>query len=97
MPESSIAPFLTTLQERVRKEMIRVGSCASLACCLILYGRPRLITLSRRAADPKLMQGVDVSLIGKDEPRLKELAQEVIQELKGELVAQGKLGQESKA
>lgn len=73
MPESSIAPFLTTLQERVKKEMIRVGSY------------------------PKLMQGVDVSLIGKDESRLKELAEEVVKELKGELVAQGKLGQEAKA
>merc|ERR1719487_380503 len=73
MPESSIAPFLTSLQERVKKEMIRVGSY------------------------PKLMQGVDVSLIGKDESRLKELAEEVVKELKGELVAQGKLGQEAKA
>lgn len=73
MPESSIAPFLTTLQERVKKEMIRVGSY------------------------PKLMQGVDVSLIGKNESRLKELAEEVVKELKGELVAQGKLGQEAKA
>ncbi|GJN88141.1 hypothetical protein Rhopal_001097-T1 [Rhodotorula paludigena] len=70
MPESSIAPFLTTLQEKVRKEMIRVGSY------------------------PKLMAGVDVSLIGKDEARLKELAEEVIKELQGELLAQGKLGQE---
>lgn len=43
------------------------------------------------------MQGVDVSLIGKDEARLKEIAEEVVQELKGELVAQGKLGQEAKA
>ncbi|BGP37500.1 hypothetical protein JCM10450v2_001405 [Rhodotorula kratochvilovae] len=70
LPESSIAPFLTTLQERVKKELIRVGSY------------------------PKLMAGVDVSLIGKDEARLKELAEEVVKELQGELVAQGKLGQE---
>ncbi|CEQ39281.1 SPOSA6832_00793, partial [Sporobolomyces salmonicolor] len=70
IPESSIAPFLTELHERVRKEGIRVGSY------------------------PKLLRGVDVSLIGKNEDRLHELAQEVIKELKGELVAQGKLGQE---
>ncbi|GAA6043731.1 hypothetical protein JCM8097_000498 [Rhodosporidiobolus ruineniae] len=72
LPESAIAPFLTKLAERVRKEGVRVGSY------------------------PKLMAGVDVSLIGKDEKRLEELAQEVIQELQGELVAQGKLGQEEK-
>ncbi|GAA5898788.1 hypothetical protein JCM6882_003999 [Rhodosporidiobolus microsporus] len=72
MPESAIAPFLTKLAERVRKEGVRVGSY------------------------PKLMAGVDVSLIGKDEARLSELAQEVIQELQGELLAQGKLGQEEK-
>ncbi|GAA5915607.1 hypothetical protein JCM8208_001218 [Rhodotorula glutinis] len=70
MPESSIAPFLTTLQERVKKELIRVGSY------------------------PKFLGGVDVSLIGKEEARLQELAKEVMSELKGELVAQGKLGQE---
>ncbi|GAA6048167.1 hypothetical protein JCM3770_003693 [Rhodotorula araucariae] len=70
LPESSIAPFLTTLQERVKKELIRVGSY------------------------PKLLAGVDVSLIGKNEARLKELAEEVIKELQGELLAQGKLGQE---
>ncbi|GAA5943466.1 hypothetical protein JCM10213_005492 [Rhodosporidiobolus nylandii] len=70
MPESGIAPFLTKLAERVRKEGVRVGSY------------------------PKLLAGVDVSLIGKDLGRLEELAQEVVQELQGELVAQGKLGQE---
>ncbi|GAA5989111.1 hypothetical protein JCM11641_007600 [Rhodosporidiobolus odoratus] len=70
MPESSIAPFLTKLAERVRKENVRVGSY------------------------PKLLAGVDVSLIGKDMSRLEELSKEVIQELEGELVAQGKLGQE---
>jgi len=73
MPESNIAPFLTTLQARVKEEGIRVGSY------------------------PKLMQGVDVSLIGKDEARLAELAQECCKELQGEVIAQGKLGQEGKA
>ncbi|GAA5881733.1 hypothetical protein JCM8547_008367 [Rhodosporidiobolus lusitaniae] len=71
MPESGIAPFLTKLAERVRKEGVRVGSY------------------------PRLYMGVDVSLIGKDQQRLSELAEEVIQELKGELKAQGKLGEET--
>ncbi|GAA6021861.1 hypothetical protein JCM10207_004521 [Rhodosporidiobolus poonsookiae] len=44
---------------------------------------------------PKLMAGVDVSLIGKDQARLQELAEEVVQELQGELIAQGKLGEET--
>ncbi|KAI5481030.1 molybdopterin binding domain containing protein [Pseudohyphozyma bogoriensis] len=70
LPESSIAPFLTKLQERVKKELIRVGSY------------------------PKLMQGVDVSLIGKDQARLKEVADEVVNELQGEIVMEGKLGEE---
>lgn len=45
---------------------------------------------------PKLFQGVDVSLIGKDESRLKELAQEVVEELEGEVVSTGKLGEDEK-
>lgn len=73
MPESNIAPFLTSLQARVKAEGIRVGSY------------------------PKLMQGVDVSLIGKDEGRLNELAQECCKELQGEVIAQGKLGSEGNA
>lgn len=40
--------------------------------------------------------GVDVSLIGKDEARLRELADECCQKLDGTLVGQGKLGQEEK-
>ncbi|GAA5978244.1 hypothetical protein JCM5350_002238 [Sporobolomyces pararoseus] len=70
MPESSIAPFLTKLADRVKKEGIRVGSY------------------------PKIRAGVDVSLIGKDESRLLELAKEVEQELKGTLLARGKIGEE---
>ena len=45
---------------------------------------------------PKLLAGVDVSLIGKDEARLHELADECIKELKGELEAAGKIGEEQK-
>ncbi|GAA5951240.1 hypothetical protein JCM3765_002420 [Sporobolomyces pararoseus] len=70
MPESNISPFLSELNERVKKEGIRLGSY------------------------PKLRAGVDVSLIGKDEKRLLELAKEVEQELQGSLVASGKIGQE---
>lgn len=43
---------------------------------------------------PKFNIGVDVSLIGKDENRLKEISDEVIAELMGELVLDGKLGEE---
>lgn len=53
MPESNIAPYLTTLQKRVYGEGIRVGSY------------------------PLLQQGVTVSLIGRNEERLRELGQEV--------------------
>lgn len=42
------------------------------------------------------MAGVDVSLIGKDASRLAELAEEVVKELQGEIVLQGKLGEEDK-
>jgi len=43
-----------------------------------------------------MFQGVDVSLIGKDEGRLKELAEEVIKELQGEVISTGKLGEDEK-
>jgi molybdopterin-biosynthesis enzyme MoeA-like protein len=92
LPESSIAPSLTTLQERVKKESI--VSC------------PEGVDWSTRAdarshtqrvgSYPKLLAGVDVSLIGKDASRLEELAQEVVKELQGEIILQGKLGEESK-
>lgn len=45
---------------------------------------------------PKMFQGVDVSLIGKDEARLKELSERVVQELSGELISTGKLGEDEK-
>lgn len=73
MPESSIAPFLTELSNRVKKEGIRVGSYPKLS---------------------NSKTGVDVSLIGKDQSRLDELAQEVVKELQGEVVSQGKIGEE---
>ncbi|GAA99926.1 uncharacterized protein L969DRAFT_93417 [Mixia osmundae IAM 14324] len=69
-PESSIAPFLTSLQNRVKEEGISVGSY------------------------PKLLAGVDVSLIGKDLARLQELGQEVVKELDGKVVAEGRVGEE---
>ncbi|WWC65981.1 uncharacterized protein I303_108603 [Kwoniella dejecticola CBS 10117] len=71
-PESTIAPFLTELQARVKKEGIRVGSY------------------------PYLYSGVHVSLIGHDIERVRELGQEVVKELDGKIVSEGKLGNESK-
>ena len=45
---------------------------------------------------PKMFQGVDVSLIGKSEERLKELSEQVVKELNGEVVSTGKLGEDQK-
>jgi len=73
MPESSIAPFLTKLADRVKPEGIRVGSY------------------------PHFGVGVDVSLIGHDQSRLQELGKEVCEELKGEAIKQGRLGDETPA
>lgn len=63
---------------------------------------PFLTNLSKRVkaegiqvgSYPKFSKGVDVSLIGKVKSRLDELAEEVMKELQGELVSQGKLGEE---
>ncbi|OXC84411.1 molybdopterin binding domain-containing protein [Cryptococcus neoformans] len=70
-PESAIAPYLTELQARVKKEGIRIGSY------------------------PYLYQGVHISLIGHNIERVKELGREVIQEVDGKVVAEGKLGGDS--
>lgn len=43
---------------------------------------------------PKWNSGVDVSAIGRDAARLKEVSDEIIVELLGKLVLEGKLGQE---
>jgi hypothetical protein len=76
LPESSIAPFLTTLQERVKKEMIvRTLPCAAKPLARVDELIPCLPT-QRVGSYPKLHFGVDVSLIGKDQARLKELAEE---------------------
>lgn len=81
-PESAIAPFLTELQARVKKEGIRVGSCEPTF---------RLeLTL-----DPYLYSGVHVSLIGHDQDRLRELEQEVVKELDGKVISEGRLGDDS--
>lgn len=45
---------------------------------------------------PALQKGVTVSLIGKNEERLKELQQRVVDELDGVVVLAGKLGSEEK-
>ncbi|WVW86783.1 hypothetical protein I302_108837 [Kwoniella bestiolae CBS 10118] len=70
-PESVIAPYLTELQARVKKEGIRIGSY------------------------PYLYSGVHVSLIGHDIDRVRELGQEVVKEVDGKVVSEGKLGNES--
>ncbi|KAK6908785.1 molybdopterin binding domain-containing protein [Kwoniella mangroviensis CBS 8886] len=70
-PESVIAPYLTELQARVKKEGIRIGSY------------------------PYLYSGVHVSLIGHDIVRVRELGQEVVREVDGKVVSEGKLGNES--
>ncbi|WVQ96093.1 hypothetical protein IAU59_003194 [Kwoniella sp. CBS 9459] len=70
-PESVIAPYLTELQARVKKEGIRIGSY------------------------PYLYSGVHVSLIGHDIERVRELGQEVVKEVEGKVVSEGKLGSDS--
>jgi hypothetical protein len=82
-PESVIAPFLTELQARVKKEGIRIGSCK--------------ISLTFSEADPFLYKGVHVSLIGHNVARVKELGQEVVKELDGQVVSEGQLGSEGAA
>jgi hypothetical protein len=64
LPESSIAPYLTSLQKRVKEEGIRVGSY------------------------PVLMKGVCVSLIGRDETRIRELGMEVEENIQGKAVTE---------
>lgn len=103
-PESVIAPFLTELQARVKKEGIRVGSCEH--CCRPGHSRHLLTN-----PDPFLYQGVHVSLIGHDVERIKELGKEasvtpyatrntvltslqVEKELDGKIVSEGTLGSE---
>lgn len=68
------------MQERVKKELI-VRSLPSLSSldlplsCTLADGRSRHCT-QRVGSYPKFLGGVDVSLIGKEEARLKELAEE---------------------
>ncbi|KAI0031505.1 MoaB/Mog domain-containing protein [Vararia minispora EC-137] len=64
LPESSIAPYLTSLHKRVRDEGVRIGSY------------------------PLLFKGVFVSLIGRPEARVRELAAEVEKEVQGRLVSE---------
>jgi hypothetical protein len=64
LPESSIAPYLGELQERVKKEGVRVGSY------------------------PFFMKGVFVSLIGRNEVRVRELGKEVERQTQGRAVTE---------
>lgn len=78
MAESNIAPGLGRLAEEVRKEGIRVGSCES---SLVFQFRStetkRLTSIFYPFLDPALQKGVTISLIGKNQERLKELEQRV--------------------
>ena len=76
-PESVIAPFLTELQARVKKEGIRVGSCERISVWPLLK--------SDHLSDPYLYSGVHVSLIGHDVERVKELGLEVRHRVKSVL------------
>ncbi len=92
MPESSIAPYLTKLHERVRKEGIRVGSYPMLfkwvaACGAYFRLRLTLPTL--------LIRGVHVSLIGLDEAKIREIGKEVAKELNGKVVEAAPVGEKS--
>ena len=73
LPESSIAPYLTELQERVKKEGVRVGSY------------------------PFFMKGVFVSLIGRNEGRVRELGKEVERQTQGRAVTEQEVIEEKKA
>ncbi|TFK53048.1 Molybdopterin binding protein [Heliocybe sulcata] len=69
LPESSIAPYLTELQKRVKNEGVRVGSY------------------------PLLRQGVYVSLIARDEKRVRELGDEVVKKLQGKVMTEEEVRQ----
>jgi len=69
-PESSIAPYLTSLHKRLGPEGIRVGSY------------------------PSFERGVTVSLIGRDEERVREIGQEVVKELQGEVIEAKRVGED---
>jgi hypothetical protein len=64
LPESSIAPYLTELQKRVKVEGVRVGSY------------------------PLINKGVFVSLIGRNEGRVRELGKEVEEHTQGRAVTE---------
>lgn len=64
LAESSIAPYLTTLQKRVTPEGIRIGSY------------------------PLIHRGVYVSLIGANRDRIRQLAEEVENEVQGRIVTE---------
>jgi len=64
LPESSIAPYLTELQKRVKVEGVRVGSY------------------------PLINKGVFVSLIGRNEGRIRELGKEVEEQTQGRAVTE---------
>lgn len=80
MPESSIAPFLTELHNRERKNGVRVGSCTCSPFPASLLAYRDYVVVEPGASDlvdPMLYKGVHVSLIGLDEARIREIGKEV--------------------
>ena len=73
LPESSIAPYLAELQERVKGEGVRVGSY------------------------PFFMKGVFVSLIGRNEERVRELGKEVEGQTQGRVLTEQEVLEKKKA
>jgi molybdopterin-biosynthesis enzyme MoeA-like protein len=71
-PESSIAPYLTELHERERKNGIRCGSYP-----MLYKGKLDDITANHSANPILRYSGVHVSLIGLDEARIREIGEEV--------------------
>lgn len=65
LPESSIAPYLTSLHQRLKTDQIRVGSY------------------------PLLQKGVTVSLIGQDETKIRQIGDEVANEIQGKVLPDG--------
>lgn len=81
--QATIAPFLTKLSQRVKAEDI-VSSCpATIESCSHIAHSQRV------GSYPKMLKGVDVSLIGFDQARLAEVAEEVAKETEGEVQKDG--------
>jgi hypothetical protein len=86
IPESSIAPYLTALQSRVKEEGIRIGSYPMLhrGVYVSIIGPASKPGASSEGGGGEAKEGTD---------RIKEVAEEVARELQGNII--GKEGKES--